>query len=111
MRRNNPSKVMIVFWVLFCVSIPLSGVNAHETEEWKQYQACAEAREQKERQIISADEDLGQIESLRTVIESAISDNTEDLREGVQTSMIAAAGTDYGTAVSALIEGGQRYDG
>lgn len=103
MRTNNPSKVMIVLWVLFCVSIPLSGVNAHETEEWKQYQACAEAKGQKEIQIVSADVQLAKLEGVRGSIEGKLEDNAEDLRDGVRTSIVAAAGTDYGTAVATLI--------
>ena len=103
MRTNNPSKVMIVFWVLFCVSIPLSGVNAHETEEWKQYQACAEAKGEKERKIISAETQLVKLEGIRDNIEDKLGDNAEDLRDGVLTSLVAAAGADLGAGAAALI--------
>ena len=105
MSINKPSKVLIVFLSLFFVSLPLSGVNAHETEEWKQYQACAEAREQKERQIVSAKDDLGQFEDVRERIEGYLADNAEDLRAGVRSSLIAAGFADFGAATAALVEG------
>ncbi|MYA72743.1 hypothetical protein F4Y19_22180 [Candidatus Poribacteria bacterium] len=102
MRTNNPSKVLIVFLSLFFVSLPLSGVNAHETEEWKQYQACVEAKGNKELQINSANDDLQQFEGFRRDIEGWLSDNTEDLRDGVLTSLVAAGFTDFGAATAAL---------
>ena len=104
MRTNNPSKVLIVFLSLFFVSLPLSGVNAHETEEWKQYQACVEAKGSKELQINSANDDLQQFVNFRRDIEGWLADNAEDQRTGVRSSLINAGFGDIGAATSALVE-------
>ncbi len=106
MRINNPSKVLIVFGVLFCVSLPLSNMNAQEySDAYKYYNECDKARGQKESEINSAKDDLGQFEDFRSRIEGYLSENVEDLRDGVRTTLISAGFADMGAATAALANG------
>ena len=109
MQRNNRTLLFGVFFTvaLLCVfSIHLLLVNAQSWDAaYKYYNECDKARLSMEGQINSANDDLQQLENVRGRIEGWLADNNEDLRDGVLTSLVAAAGTDFGAATSALING------
>ena len=109
MQRNNRTLLFGVFFTvaLLCVfSIHLLLVDAQSWDTaYKYYNECDKARLPMEGQINSANDDLQQLENVRGRIEGWLADNNEDLRDGVRTSLVAAAGTDFGAATSALING------
>ena len=107
MRINNRILLFGIFFTvaLLCVlSIYLLPVNAQSWDAaYRYYNECDKARLAVQDEINSANDDLQQLENVRARIEGELSDNAEDLRDGVRTSLVAAAGGDLGAGASALI--------